>query len=51
MSKMRVAELEKEIEDLRRRLPAHSLPPTMLQRLEDLEDELDEARREMQVGD
>jgi uncharacterized small protein (DUF1192 family) len=35
-----IAALEQEIEQLRRQFPAHSIPPSMLQRLDDLEDEL-----------
>lgn len=37
----RVAELERRIADLRARLPRHSVPPAMLQELEDLEEELE----------
>jgi hypothetical protein len=36
----RIAQLEKEIADLKARLPRHSVPATMLLRLEELEDEL-----------
>ena len=36
----RIAQLEKEIADLRARLPRHSIPAMMLIHLEDLEDEL-----------
>lgn len=36
----RVQELQKRITDLRARLPKHSIPPAMLQELEDLEEEL-----------
>ncbi len=39
-----VAKLEAEIRDLTQRLPAHSMPPAMLERLEELEDALAEAR-------
>jgi hypothetical protein len=38
--------LEQRIEDLRRRLPKHSVPAAMLIELEDLEDELAELRQE-----
>jgi hypothetical protein len=41
MSSVRIEELEKQIADLRRRFPAHSVPPAMLQQLEELEDELE----------
>lgn len=33
--------LEKQIADLKRRWPAHSVPPAMLQELDELEEELD----------
>jgi hypothetical protein len=36
----RVAELEREIQELTGSLQAHSVPPSMLMRLEDLEAEL-----------
>jgi hypothetical protein len=36
----RIAGLEKKIEGLKRRLPAHSIPAAMMQELEDLEEEL-----------
>jgi hypothetical protein len=37
----RIRVLQDQIADLKKRLPAHSTPPTMLQRLEDLEEELE----------
>ncbi len=37
------AQIEQMIEDLRRRWPAHTVPPAMVARLEELEDELAEA--------
>lgn len=37
----RIWELEKRINDIRRRLPAHSVKPRLIQELEDLEEELD----------
>lgn len=36
----RIIELEREISQLRSQLPAHSVKPEMLMKLEDLEDEL-----------
>lgn len=39
-----IEELEKKINDLRKRMPAHSARPWMVQELEDLEEELAEAR-------
>ncbi|MDA8188779.1 MAG: hypothetical protein M0T85_11610 [Dehalococcoidales bacterium] len=43
MSADRVKELEKLIEDLKSRMPAHSIPPRMIEELERLEDDLAEA--------
>ena len=40
----RIKEIENEIADLKARWPAHSVPPSMWQKLEELEDELEKAR-------
>ena len=40
--KKRIAELKKQIEDLKARLPAHSIPAAMMAELDDLEEELEE---------
>ncbi len=45
----RIIALEEEIEALKEQWPAHSVPPAMLMRLEELEDDLESALRE--VGD
>lgn len=37
----RIKELERQIAELKRRWPAHSTPPTMLQQLDELEEELE----------
>jgi len=37
----RIRELEKRIADLEARLPAHSVPPAMIDELEELEEELE----------
>jgi hypothetical protein len=42
----RVAELEQLIAELRARLPRHSIPPSMLLELDELEEQLAQARRE-----
>jgi len=42
----RVKEIEDKIADLKARWPAHSVPPSMWQRLEELEDELEKAQKE-----
>ncbi|GAB4471436.1 MAG: hypothetical protein Kow0088_05150 [Anaerolineales bacterium] len=39
----RVTKLRKQLEDLKRRLPAHSLPPSLMQQLDELEEALEEA--------
>jgi len=50
MSEDRVKELEKEIESLRKRWPAHSIPPAMMARLDALEEELTLALKQMDEG-
>ena len=40
----RIAQLEKEIEEVKARLPKHSVPPAMMIELEDLEEELEMLR-------
>jgi hypothetical protein len=40
-NKERIAQLEKEIEQVKARLPKHSVPPAMIIELEDLEEELE----------
>jgi hypothetical protein len=44
VSKDEVKEIEDKIADLKARWPAHSVPPSMWQELEDLEEELEKAR-------
>ena len=44
MAANRIAELERQIADLKERWPAHSVPPSMFQRLEELEEALKKAR-------
>jgi hypothetical protein len=39
-----IKELERQIDDLKKRWPAHSAPPSMLQQLDELEEELDRLR-------
>lgn len=38
---VRIRELEEQIADMEARLPAHSVPPSMIQELEELEEELE----------
>ncbi len=42
----KIAALEQEIDQLKRQWPAHSVSPTLLQRLEELEEALAEAQAE-----
>ena len=44
MSEEKAAEIERKIADLKARWPAHSVPPSMWQQLEELEDELEKAK-------
>jgi len=39
----RIKQLEQELETLKQQWPAHSVSPALLQRLDDLEDDLAEA--------
>jgi len=41
----RIEELKRQIEDLKKRLPAHSIPPAMMAELDDLEEQLEEELR------
>lgn len=41
----RIKELERELADLERRLPAHSVRPAMLLRMEEIEEELARLRQ------
>lgn len=42
----RIKELEKQIAELKSRWPAHSVKPAMVQRLDELEEELEKARED-----
>ena len=45
--KEEISTLEKKIEELKKRMPAHSVSIEMMQELEDLEDELSAKKREL----
>jgi hypothetical protein len=47
----RVEEIENEIADLKARWPAHSVPPKMWQQLEELEEKLEQAKREEGINE
>jgi len=42
----RINELEEKLADLKGRWPAHSVPPSMWQELEELEEELEKTKRD-----
>jgi ribosomal protein L29 len=42
-------ELEKKLADLQARLPAHSIPPSMIAELDELEEALAQARQQRQA--
>jgi len=44
MNEDRIKELERKIEEMRSRIPPHSIPPSMLEELEELEEELEELK-------
>jgi hypothetical protein len=46
MNEKLIAELEKQIDELKARLPAHSVPPHMFIQLEELEEKLERAKKE-----
>ena len=46
--KEEIKELEDRIDGLKKRLPAHSISVKMMQDLEDLEDEINKKRRELE---
>jgi len=45
----RVSELEQRLADLLARLPAHSVPPSMIAELDELEEALAQARRQLSL--
>jgi hypothetical protein len=47
MNKQRVEEIEEAIAELKSRWPAHSVKPQMWQQLEDLEEQLEMAKNEV----
>ena len=46
-----VLALEKKIEGLKKRRPAHSIPIEMMQELEDLEDELNAKKKKLDASE
>ena len=48
MNDEKIKELEKKIADLQKQWPAHSVPPAMMQLLDDLEEQLAQAKQTQQ---
>ena len=46
MNNTSIQELEKKIAELKKRWPAHSVPPALMRELDDLEEELAEAQEQ-----
>jgi len=42
-----IAALEARLADLKARLPAHSIPPAMMAELDEIEEQLDEAKNRL----
>ena len=51
MSSEWIKKLEGQIAELKSRWPAHSVPPTMVQQLEELEEELEEELKKIAEGE
>lgn len=49
MSDDLIKELEKRIKDLKKKWPAHSVPPAMLMQLDELEEELERAKKDSET--
>ena len=47
MEKERIKKIQEEIADLKAKWPAHSAPPSMWQKLEELEEKLEQAKKEL----
>ncbi|MBN2043882.1 MAG: hypothetical protein JW757_02580 [Anaerolineales bacterium] len=41
ISESRIKELERKIEELKKRFPAHSIPPSLMAELDELEEQLE----------
>jgi len=50
MENERVTKIRQEIAELKARWPAHSVPVSMWQHLEELEEELEEAKKNTEPG-
>ena len=45
--KKEIAALEARLADLKARIPAHSIPPAMMAELDEIEEQLDEAKNRL----
>ena len=50
MSNNRIEEIKAKIADLKKRWPAHSVSPALMQELDDLEEELEKAQQKENSG-
>ncbi len=50
MSSQIIRELEDRIAEIRSRIPPHSVPPAMLQELEELEEQLEDVKKAEKKG-
>jgi len=51
MSQDKIKDIEEKLAELKSRWPAHSVPPSMWQQLEALEEELEKAKKEADAQD
>jgi len=48
MDEQYIKDLERRIAELRARIPPHSIPPKMLEEIDELEDKLEKVRKEIE---
>lgn len=51
MTDNRIQLLQKEIDDLKKRWPAHSIPPALMEQLDELESQLAEELEKLRLGE
>jgi L-lactate utilization protein LutB len=47
----KIQQLEEQIKQLQRQWPKHSVPPALMQQLDELEEELEEAKAQLQTNE
>ena len=47
----RIEKLKRQIEDLKKRFPAHSIPPALMAELDELEEQLEEEFHKLENGE